>query len=61
MVQSKDKVSSPEGEVTERDMRRSGIPMPGKLGAAKKQAWALAFGILVVVLIIVAAIIDVQV
>lgn len=46
--------------VTERDMRHSGIPVPGKLGAAKKEAWALAAGILVLVLIIAAAIIDVQ-
>jgi len=47
--------------VTERDMRHSGIPTPGKLGAAKKQVWALAAGILVLVLIILAAFIDVNV
>lgn len=60
MVQSNENVGA-EGEVTKKDMRHSGIPVPGKLGAAKKQAWALAIGILVVVLIIVAAVIDVQV
>lgn len=60
MVQYNENVSK-GGEVTKNDMRHSGIPVPGKLGAAKKQVWALAIGILVVVLIIVAAIIDVQV
>jgi hypothetical protein len=52
---------SDAGEVTERDMRHSGIPAPGKLGAAKKQVWALAFGLFVLALIVIAAIIDTQV
>lgn len=66
MVQLKENVSernlADEGQVvTERDMRHSGIPTPGKLGAAKKQVWALVAGLIALVLIIMAAFIDVRV
>ena len=59
MMQSTENVAK-EDVVTERDMRHSGIPAPGKLGAAKKQVWALAVGIFLVVLIIIGAFVDVQ-
>lgn len=57
MVQPRENSSS---EVTERDMRHSGIPAPGKLGAGKKQVWALIVGLVVLSLIFVAAIVDMQ-
>jgi hypothetical protein len=60
MAQHQRNISRENDVVTERDMRHSGIPVPGKLGAAKKEAWALGGGILILILIVLAAIIDVK-
>lgn len=51
--------TAPEG-FTERDLRNSGVPPPGKLGAAKGEFRALLIGVGVILLIIMAAVIDTQ-
>lgn len=57
MVRS-DKNASTMDEVTKRDLRNSGIPAPGKLGEARKEVWALAVGIGILILIVIATFID---
>lgn len=51
--------TAPEG-FTERELRNSGLPPPGGMGAAKGEFRALAIGVGIILLIIVAAIIDTQ-
>ena len=47
-------------DFTERELRNSGLPPAGAMGAAKGELKALAIGIGVLVLIIIAAIVDMQ-
>ena len=48
------------GGLTEEELRNSGLPPPGELGAAKGEFRALLIGVGVILLIIIAAIIDTQ-
>jgi hypothetical protein len=45
---------------TERELRDSGLPPAGNMGAAKNEVWALALGVGVLILLVVAAMIDTQ-
>lgn len=45
---------------SERELRDSGLPPAGKLGASKEEMWALAVGLFVIAMTIAAAFIDTQ-
>ena len=46
------------GTFTERELRNSGLPKPGDLGDAKKEAWALTLGLGILLLIAMATAIE---